>query len=95
MIELSRGWQMRSPLRVREHELNRMLELGNPTTSRWPDIDVFTLVPNAIWTDRHLATLPRLYLDDLSDEMRGLTERIKLGRRLRRGSPGDGIRVLA
>jgi hypothetical protein len=75
MIELSRGWQMRSPLRVREHELNRMLERGNPATSRWPDIDVFTLLPNAIWTDRHHATLPRLDLDDLSDEVRGLTER--------------------
>jgi hypothetical protein len=74
MIELSRGWQMRSPLRVREHELKRMLEPVNPTTSRWPDIDVFTLLPNAIWADRFGTTLPRL--DDLPDEMRGLTERI-------------------
>ena len=78
MIELSRGWQMRSPLRVREHELKRMLEPGSPTTSRWPDIDVFTLLPNAIWADRFGTALPRLddLPDDLPDELRGLTERI-------------------
>ena len=76
MIELSRGWQMRSPMRVRAHELKRMLELGNPTTSRWPDIDVFTLLPNAIWADHHHTALPRFDLKDLPDEVRGLTERV-------------------
>jgi hypothetical protein len=53
-----------------------MLELGNPTTSRWPDIDVFTLLPNAIWADHHHTALPRFDLKDLPDEVRGLTERV-------------------
>jgi len=46
-LQLSRGWQMRSPLLVRRSELLQLLENRGVVQAT----DVFTLQPNSLWSD--------------------------------------------
>lgn len=48
MLELSRGWQMRSPLRIRALELLRLFSCADAIDG--PITDVFTLAPHSIWS---------------------------------------------
>ena len=78
MIELSRGWLMRSPLHVRAHELTQMF--ASPTTAASTEqpayFDVFTLTPEALWDDRYHPRPHRQQQNDLPAELAGLVERI-------------------
>lgn len=78
MVELSRGWQMRSPLYVRAKELDQIFSgvagakgAGQPACS-----DVFTLTPEALWADQRHPRPRRRQSDDLPAEMAGLVNRI-------------------
>lgn len=74
MATLSRGWQMRSPLRIRAYELDRLMRVG--TDGRDQELDVFTLEPNAIWADRLWSPQRPGPTHDLPSELAGLTARI-------------------
>ncbi|MGM1059420.1 hypothetical protein [Saccharothrix sp. Mg75] len=65
MLELSRGWQMRNPLRVRADELRALLtarRLGTPLSAPRTGPAVFTLDPGMLFADypeaQHIADLP-------------------------------------
>lgn len=78
MVELSRGWQMRSPLHVRAKELDQVfVGLANKETPEHPACsDVFTLTPEALWADKHHRRPRRRQSDDLPAELAGLVQRI-------------------
>jgi hypothetical protein len=75
MVELSRGWQMRSPLHVRAHELSHMFSSDTGVLGG-ASLDLFTLAPEALWTDRFHAPKRRTEPDDLPAELRGLLDRL-------------------
>ncbi|MGH2967055.1 MAG: hypothetical protein ACRDRB_00075 [Pseudonocardiaceae bacterium] len=74
MVELSRGWQMRSPLWIRTFELTRLF---TDSPSEGPDLadDVFTLTPEALWSDR-MQPRREARVQDLPDGLQGLVDRI-------------------
>lgn len=78
MVELSRGWQMRSPLYVRAKELDQVFAgLANKETPEHPAFsDLFTLTPEALWADKHHRRPRRRQSDDLPAELAGLVQRI-------------------
>ncbi|MEU8011162.1 hypothetical protein [Micromonospora parva] len=73
MVELSRGWQMRSPLYVRAAELARMF---SPDAGGGALMDVFTLAPWALWDDPYRRSQRRSRAPELPPEVRGVSERI-------------------
>ena len=75
MVELSRGWQMRSPLWIRTFELTRLFATDSPAEGAGRISDVFTLTPEAIWSDR-LHQRRESGAQDLPAELRGLVDRI-------------------
>lgn len=79
MIELSRGWQMRSPLAVRAFELRSLFATSgeNSRAETNTGLDVFTLTPEALWADRYTAPTATPLPDDLPDEVAGLVDRIR------------------
>lgn len=48
MLQLTRGWQMHSPLRVRQRELLSQFDVVPPVAESWP----FSRQPNVIFADR-------------------------------------------
>ncbi|MCC4318672.1 hypothetical protein [Streptomyces malaysiensis] len=50
VLDLSRGWQMRSPIRVRRHEIAEVLSSGFGTSSEATDAAVFSLSPGTMDT---------------------------------------------
>lgn len=50
MLQLSRGWQMRSPLKVRREELLRNIAESRPDATEFPPRPTFTLDPDALFS---------------------------------------------
>lgn len=76
MVELSAGWQMRSPLWVRAHELRTLFSSAHLTGGFGFSGEVFTLTPEAIWSDRLHDVHETAGDDDLPEELRGLVARL-------------------
>ena len=74
LVELSRGWQMSSPLAVRARELDSLF-VDAPATRLSVD-GVFTLAPEALWADRLYAPREQEEPSGLPAEMKGLLDRI-------------------
>jgi hypothetical protein len=75
MVELSRGWQMRSPLWIRNLELARAFTTNIEGEDADRHDDVFTLTPKAMWSDNRNPT-HQAGRGDLPGELQGLVDRI-------------------
>jgi hypothetical protein len=69
-LELSRAWQMRSPLYIRRRELLQLLSHGGDLA--W-ESDVFTLAPQALWSE---TAAPSGNADSSPQPMGGLLARL-------------------
>ncbi len=74
MAELSRGWQMRSPLYVRAMELDQLFSRETNATGAETRSTVFTLDPDAVWSDPRAAR--GATGNDLPAELSGLVRRL-------------------
>ena len=74
MVELSAGWQMRSPLWIRAKELSTMFSTATSIGSAFSE-EVFTLTPEAVWSD-HRNRGRDLPENDLPQELQGLVARL-------------------
>lgn len=95
MLRLSRGWEMRSPLQLRQEELQRLFTPVSAVLV--PQADVFTLEPNALWSEgrSRVVRIPRSatavdgFVERLSWSV-GLTEML-LSEEQRRSEGGASI----
>ncbi|WP_143681135.1 hypothetical protein [Streptomyces sp. 2R] len=55
ILRISRGWQMRSPVVVRTHEMGEALSRAYAASTTLPEIDVFSLAAGAMDTKRRVS----------------------------------------